>query len=130
MAESGALSRSHILLVDDYACTGASLSDVLALVLDCRVTVASGPAGAIGAAAREPFDLAIVDLRLPDMDGIELFTRLRTIQPHLRGLLVSAYATEPSVVGAGAAGFDCVLEKPVDIETLVCQIGRTLSAPP
>lgn len=68
--------------------------------------------------AERGFDLAILDLRLPDGDGIELLGSLRMIDPDLSAVILTAYGSVESAVGSVKAGAAEFLQKPVDLQTL------------
>jgi CheY-like chemotaxis protein len=69
------------------------------------------------AAAKEPFDLVISDLGLPDGTGVELMRHLRDTYG-LRGIALSGYGTEEDLLRSGEAGFIEHLVKPVDFNDL------------
>lgn len=71
------------------------------------------------------FDLAIVDLRLPDGDGNELLSSLRCVDPELSAVILTAYGSVESAVGSIKAGAAEFLQKPVDLRMLE-QIVRSL----
>ncbi|HHH81007.1 MAG TPA: sigma-54-dependent Fis family transcriptional regulator, partial [candidate division Zixibacteria bacterium] len=67
---------------------------------------------------KQGFDSAIIDLKLPDFDGIELLRRLRSIDPDLGAVILTAYGTISAAaegIKSGAAEF---MEKPVDLANL------------
>ena len=113
LAEEGASLR--ILLVEDHEDTRISLARLLArrhVVRDVE-SIAS----ALEAARKDPFDLVISDLGLPDGTGYELMRELR--QRHqLKGICLSGFGMEDDITRATEAGFDRHLTKPVDLRTL------------
>jgi signal transduction histidine kinase/ActR/RegA family two-component response regulator len=113
------LVRFRILVVDDHHDSGDSLATLLRL-LGHQVRVAyDGPAALEAASAFTP-DVALLDIGMPGMDGIELATRLRR-EPALRGILIVAltgYGRDEDRRRSHDAGFDAHLVKPVDIAAL------------
>lgn len=98
-----------VLIVDDFAAVRVALR---ALVLRgrerARVLEADGIRAALGAAATNRLDLAIVDVHLADGDGIELVGRLRAAHPELPCAVVTFDATawnEARALDAGACAF-------------------------
>lgn len=73
----------------------------------------------------EPYDLVILDLNLPGMDGLELLRRIRSEQPELRVLILSARAQLSDKVAGLDLGADDYLTKPFDLAELEARV-RTL----
>ena len=73
----------------------------------------------------EPYDLVILDLNLPGMDGLELLRRIRSEQPELRVLILSARAQLSDKVAGLDLGADDYLTKPFALEELEARV-RTL----
>jgi signal transduction histidine kinase/DNA-binding response OmpR family regulator/putative methionine-R-sulfoxide reductase with GAF domain len=103
------LTGKHVLVVDDNAINRRILDlQTEAWGLQCR-SFESGPAALSSIEAGDPFDLAILDMHMPDMDGIELANRLRGLRPELPLVLYTSLGggeeTDPV--------FAAVLAKPV-----------------
>jgi two-component system, NarL family, nitrate/nitrite response regulator NarL len=95
----------HILLIDDHPLVRDGLRARLQLADTLQVVGEAGDGGsALALAAATPADLALVDISMPDMTGIELTRRLREMHPHLR-IRSSACTTTPntSAVRCGPA---------------------------
>ena len=73
----------------------------------------------------EPYDLVVLDLNLPGMDGLELLRHIRTEQPELRVLILSARSQRSDKVAGRDLGADDYLTKPLALEELEAR-GRTL----
>lgn len=113
---SQAIRPLRLLVVEDHAST----LQVLVLVLrrdGHRVVSATTVTEALGAAARDTFDLVISDLGLPDGSGIELMQQLRS-RHGLAGIALSGYGMEEDVARSRAAGFQQHLIKPVQLADL------------
>ncbi len=110
--------RRKVLIVDDDPDLGELLRDALRESYDVEVAVS-----ALEAATRAPVfapDLLLVDVRLPDVNGLELCRRLRSLLPALKApiLAMSAYGSEidpAEIRRSGAAGF---LPKPLRMADL------------
>lgn len=97
--------RTRILLVDDHPVVLSGLSAMLSVEDWAEVVAVAGTAAqALSAVAGARPDLAVVDLKLPDMDGVELCRRLLAAAPGLAVLILSMYAGDGPVRAALAAG--------------------------
>ena len=104
MSESeGAALR--LLIVDDHAVVREGLKRVLeSTSAGWQVAEADGGFQALDLLRRQAFDLAIVDLSMPDMGGLELLRRIRAEYPRLLVLMLSMHAEEQYAVRAFKAG--------------------------
>ena len=90
---------SVILVVDDDAPTREALAAGLKKLGHEIITAASG-AAALEEVRRQPVDLAIIDLKLPDMEGTDLFEALRILRPEAIAIMISGAATVNDAVTA------------------------------
>jgi two-component system, response regulator RegA len=105
-----------LLIVDDEVNFLVLLDRIFSR--DYRVTVARGTDCAIHLLDREIFDLAILDVKMYPMDGVELLTQIIRRSPSTQVVMVTAYPTDDSryeCVKLGAAGY---LTKPIEISEL------------
>jgi CheY-like chemotaxis protein len=129
-------ARTRVLVVDDHYAVRRSLIRLLNQQADLRVCAAVASAErALDLAQRQPIDLAIVDISLRNMDGLELTRRLKRRHPHLRVLILSM--SDPAVFGrraldAGATGFLAKQEAGAAILTAIHQViaGNTYISSP
>jgi CheY-like chemotaxis protein len=108
----------HILLVDDDRRITRTLSDILN-VSGYETTEASSGPDALEKARTMKFDCVISDIKMPEMDGVELHRRLREIQPGLPVILMTAYAADILTHQGLSDGVVGVLDKPLDINQLL-----------
>ncbi len=116
----------RILVVDDEE----TQRDLLQTVLSgegYRVETASSGEEALAIASERSFHLAIMDLRMGGMGGLEALRRLRKMSPGTAVLMLTAYASVDSAVEAMRAGALNYLSKPMDIEELKILVEKTLS---
>lgn len=111
----------HILMVDDET----EFLELMTKRLDRRnfkvTTAASGPA-AIEAVSREAFDVVVLDVRMPGMDGIETLKRIKDKAPQTEVILLTGHANmEVALQGMELGAFDYLL-KPVAINDLIFKI--------
>jgi CheY-like chemotaxis protein len=127
--EQPAIARTssvlRILLVEDHADTLRSMSRLLNGPT-CHVCGAASMAEALRLADRQPFDLVISDLGLPDASGLDLMRELQR-RYHLPGIAVSGYGMETDIHQSRAAGFVQHLVKPVEVKALLAAIRHVSS---
>jgi DNA-binding NtrC family response regulator len=111
------MSRARILIVDDEAVVRESLTEWFATE-DYETRGTSSGREALEAVEKEEWDLALVDLKMPGMDGIELHRRVRQIDPDLIVIIMTGFATIDTAVHALKQGAYDYLTKPVDPDEL------------
>src|SRR5215475_11861584 len=103
--------------------------DILAMVLRREgydVVSFTQPAAALDALRTEPFDLLISDLKMPDLDGVEVLRRAKTLDPDLPVILITAHATVQTAIAAMREGAFDYVEKPFDNDELKTLVRRAL----
>lgn len=117
-----------ILVVDDEVDTCKNLSDILT-DLGYHVDTANDGLSALALARARHYDLALLDLRMPGMDGLELYRELRKLRASTVAIIVSAYASKTVTEEALSAGAWQVLSKPVDFPRLLKFVDQALEQP-
>jgi len=110
--------RARVAIIEDHALTRAGLRTALAGEFDISGEAADAAAG-YELVLRERPDVAIVDIGLPDEDGISLTHRIRAAQPSTHVVIVTMIDLEPQVIAALAAGADAYCLKNSDPERIV-----------
>lgn len=72
------------------------------------------------------YNLALIDVRLPDMEGIELLSKLRDTEPKIRKIIVTGYPTLQNAVASVNKGADAYIMKPFDVEKILQTIKEQL----
>jgi DNA-binding NtrC family response regulator len=116
-----------LLIADDDPVALALLAEVLAGE-GYSVRAASGGAACLELAAREPFELAIVDLRMPDMDGLEVIRRLAVLRPGIPIIILTAFAGIDTAIEAIRSGATDYLSKPFRMEQITIAVRRILES--
>lgn len=115
-----------IFVVEDEPTLRRSVADYLAAA-DHQVEAFGDAEGALAAAEKQPPDVAVCDLQLPGMNGLELIEKLTDVDPGIVRIAMTAHSSVQSAVRAMRAGCYEYLEKPVDLERLCRLIERALS---
>jgi DNA-binding NtrC family response regulator len=115
----------RILIVDDEPILRATLQEFLENERFEAVPAASGEE-ALAKASATDFDVAICDVQMPGMDGLELLNRLRQISPQTFVLIITAYATVENAVEAFQAGAHDYLMKPVLFDDLLHKLRHVI----
>src|SRR4030043_27995 len=113
-------SQPHILVIDDEAQILRALRTILT-AKQFKVSVASRGEEGLALAAAQPPDLIILDLSLPDIDGIEVCERLRE-WTQVPIIVLSVRDSERDKVNALDKGADDYLTKPFGIEELLARV--------
>ncbi|MGD9721691.1 MAG: response regulator [Pirellulales bacterium] len=106
-----------ILLVDDDRDT-CSVVATLLRAWHYEVDVANEGRTALRLTEEKPYALAIIDYRMPGMNGVELFREMRDKRPEIVGIFMTGYTTIDVVYPAIESGVLRVLTKPVDFNEL------------
>ncbi|HEV3059194.1 MAG TPA: sigma-54 dependent transcriptional regulator [Vicinamibacterales bacterium] len=111
----------RILVVDDER----SMRELLAIVLrreGYEVLLAENGRSAIATLERESVDLLISDIKMPDMSGVEVLRAAKTVDPHILGIMITAFASTETAVEAMRLGACDYLSKPFDVDLLKMKV--------
>ena len=113
------------LVVDDEALIRWSVAETLT-TLGMKVEQAATAAATLDviAAASSPFDVVVLDLRLPDMNDLSLLGRVREQLPTAVVVLMTAFGTPEIIAEAVSMGVHGVLTKPFELEALTRLLAR------
>jgi diguanylate cyclase (GGDEF)-like protein/PAS domain S-box-containing protein len=117
--------EARILVVDDDANLRKTLSDILRIKGHANLVVGTG-AEAVAAAQRETVSLALIDLRLPDMSGLEVMERVKAVSPNTEAIILTGHASMDTAIEATRHGAFSYLVKPYQIDELLLSIRHGL----
>jgi DNA-binding NtrC family response regulator len=118
--------NESILVVDDDTELRKVLSSILSEEGYSVETVENGEQ-AIRVSEKKRFDLALIDIKLPDMEGTELLQRLKAKQPHIVMIIVTGFPTIENAMGAVNKGADGYILKPLEIGKLLQAVRKHLN---
>lgn len=116
-----------ILVVDDDR-DGATMMARMLSAFGYQAEVAHDGFNALDRIDQQTFGIAIIDYRMPGMNGVELFRQMRSKCPDLAAVFLTGYPTIDVVYPAIEAGILRVLSKPVDFQDLVPIIEEHLAS--
>lgn len=118
------MSRAlRILVVDDDWPMAKSLVDILK-VKGYSAEAANSGSKALERMAEDQFDCVLTDIKMPEVNGVELFREINALRPELPVVFMTAYATGELVKEGLREGAVASLVKPLDIDLLLCFLHR------
>jgi len=117
--------KESILIVDD----DPSIRKVLAAILEEKgynVETADTGRKGITKSKTKFYNLALIDIRLPDMEGIELLTQMKQTVPKMLKIMITGYPSLQNAVEALNRGADAYIIKPLDIDDALSVIENLL----
>ncbi|AJF06255.1 sigma-54-dependent transcriptional regulator [Geoalkalibacter subterraneus] len=119
------MAGERILIVDDEQGMRRLLTRILAREGYDAVAVESGSL-ALRELGAEEIDLAVLDIRMPEMDGLELLARIKDFNPALPVIMVTAYGTVDSAIKALRSGAYDYITKPFDTDEIKLTVAKAL----
>lgn len=117
--------RARILVADD----DESIRKILAVILEDRgyvVDTAENGKQAVEQSKINFYNLALIDIRLPDMDGTRLLSNIRETVPRMRKVIITGFPSLQNAVEALNKGADAYITKPFDVEKILKTIKEQL----
>ena len=112
---------TKILIVDDDKEFCASMADILE-AKGYEVKSENSGETAIAKVKEESYDVILMDIKMPAMNGVEAFKNIKKISPKTAVIMITAYSVEDLIKEALQEGVFGVLRKPLDIDKLIEQI--------
>ncbi|MEM2968007.1 MAG: response regulator [Candidatus Bathyarchaeia archaeon] len=116
---------ARILVIDD----DENIRKVLKTILEDEgyiVDTAETAKESIEKSEKSFYNVALIDVRLPDMEGIELLPKLRDTKPKMRKVIVTGYPTLQNAIAAVNKGADAYIVKPFEVDKILETIREQL----
>jgi len=104
-------NKPRILLVDDDKDMCESLSDVLTLESNYNVSFTINPIEAVELIKKTDFTMAIIDYKMPEMNGLELLKRIKKLKPNMIVFILTAFLSTDLIENSKKEGANKVLSK-------------------
>ena len=111
------LKKMSILLVDDDEWIRHSLT-LFFENESCRLTALETAEEAVAALEKKSYDIIIADYRLPGMDGLQFFRKIKDSNGKARKVMITAYGNEDLVSESEVLGVEAFIEKPFTSKTI------------
>jgi len=109
---------TKVLIVDDDATGVETLSNVLE-IKGYRVEAAYGGMEALEKVERTNFDFVLLDLKLPDINGVETYRKMKKVKDEIKVVIMTAYSLPHLMQEARKEGALAILTKPLNIDELL-----------
>jgi DNA-binding response OmpR family regulator len=119
-------SDLKILIVEDDPMISDVLRDIL-ITLGHTVICAAYGSDAIDLAGQQTLTLAIIDLELPKMNGLEVAHKIRAIQPDIRIIFSTGYSEQEDNIDTGDTAILGIIRKPFEISDIKAAIDKAVS---
>ncbi|MCL4457161.1 MAG: response regulator [Nitrospirae bacterium] len=119
------MSKAKILVIDDEEIVRISCERTLVPEGYDVDTASSGKEG-VELFEKSAYDLVLVDLKMPGMNGIEMLVNIRGQRPEQKVMIMTGYDTVEHIVEALSSGAAHYLEKPFTPDTLIARINEVL----
>jgi DNA-binding NtrC family response regulator len=117
-----------ILIVDTDAFIRDELRRALTRLGEFSVETAEGNAAALEWLQKDLFDLVVTDVKMPEMEGIQLLRTIKETRPEMMVILMSGFASVETAVEAMRIGADDYITKPFDLDRLLMHISKVESS--
>ena len=107
-----------MLIVDDDPDMTETLADILT-DMGYEVAIAENGYQAIEMVRQNKYDVALMDIKMPGINGVETFKEIKQIRPQIRVIMMTAYSVQDLIQEALKEGAYGVIYKPIDIDKLI-----------
>ncbi|MBC7130274.1 response regulator [Candidatus Bathyarchaeota archaeon] len=117
--------KARILIIDD----DENIREALKAILEdegYNVDMAGTAKEALEKTAKAFYNILLIDIKLPDMEGIDLLPKIKDTTPKMRKIIVTGYPTLNNAIEAVNRGADAYIVKPFDVEKVLATIKEQL----
>jgi len=118
--------QKSILIIDDEVDMLQLLKRSLEPDLKCRIATAQSGKEALQLIAQQPFDLVLADIKMPEMDGLELLELIKRDHPNMTVVMMTAFGGVETAVESMRNGAYDFISKPFDHETILVRLEKAL----
>jgi len=118
--------QKSILIIDDELDMLQLLKRSLEPDLKCHIATAQSGKEALQQIAQQPFDLVLADIKMPEMDGLELLELIKRDHPNMTVVMMTAFGGVETAVEAMRNGAYDFISKPFDHETILVRLEKAL----
>jgi two-component system response regulator AtoC len=118
------MGSMRILVVDDEVQLREMLRQSLVKLGGFAADVASGGEEALQKIDKDTFDLVLTDLKMPEMDGMDLLSRIKTTRPEIMVIMMTGFGSIETAVEAIKKGADDYITKPIDLKDLLLHVTK------
>lgn len=118
--------RKLLLVVDDEEGMRDTLCDILE-DMDFRVDLACNGREAVAKALAQGYGLVLMDIKMPEMDGVAALKAIKAELPHLPVMMMTAYANTEAITEARRLGAEAIFTKPLNLVQVLEEIERAIS---
>ena len=122
------MNKPRILIIDDNRELVETFKDILEL-RGCEVFGVNSGSAAVAEVEKGHFDVVLLDLVMPGMNGVETLRAIRQLDPEVRCIVVTAYGNSHLAAEAGKEGALRVFEKPLAGQEVIELIARLTGLP-
>ena len=119
------LNKPNVLIIDDDSNLRKTLTDILKLNNFESTGAGSGQA-ALEMVKKQPYPVALIDLRLADLPGLDVLEKIKEISPDTECIILTGFASTESAIQAINLGAYSYLQKPYDVNQLIVTIKRAI----
>ncbi len=113
--------KLNILIVDDETCVRETIEQML-IDFGFKISLANDGFGAIKLVESEDFDVILLDIKMPGINGVETLKRIKSIHPSIKAIMMTGFPSDTLIEEAMEGGANCVFYKPFNIEDLIEKI--------
>jgi two-component system NtrC family response regulator len=122
------LKKKTILVIDDQSDMGWIMSHIFGDRGDKVIASRSGKEGLRKLNERKDFDLVFLDVKLPDLNGLDVLEQIKKASPHTKVIIITAFGSPEARQQALERGASAFLDKPIQIDEMTRLVDEVLAS--